>query len=242
MRLAVISDVHGNLEAFHAVLKDVERNRADGILNLGDQIGYGPDPEEVSRLVRGLGIPSVVGNHDLAVLDLKRARSFTPLARDALSITASLISKETEEYLSSLPVTIRAHGALFVHGTPPASVGTYLFMVPDHGLKTLIEAGGTRLSFVGHTHELALVELRGGEILRRPLGEETITLDPEASYIVNVGSVGQPRDGTPEAKYCLWDTEAGRLKIRFVPYDYRKTQAKLLERGFPGRLARRLGP
>jgi diadenosine tetraphosphatase ApaH/serine/threonine PP2A family protein phosphatase len=131
-------------------------------------------------------------------------------------------------------------GCLFVHGCPPDSITTYLYSASDAYLRALFGAMEEKLCFVGHTHDLALVCSDGVQILRLPLPAGHTLLDEGCKYIVNVGSVGQPRDGNNNAKYVIWDSAMKRLEVRFVPYDMAPTAEKILALGFPEFNARRL--
>ncbi len=241
MKVAVISDVHANMEAFTRVLQDAEAQGVDELYGLGDLVGYGPDPEEVVRLARRSGLVSVMGNHDDGVNSVSRLHWFNPDAKTVLAVTRRLLSDESLEYLAGLPVNLDLHGALLVHGCPPSSFKTYIYMVPKRGLERLFRDVIDGICFVGHTHELAGYRWSGERVESRGLNEGVIELLPTEKYIFNIGSVGQPRDGDPRAKYVVWDTSRGVLDVRFVPYPWRETARKILDRGFPEGYARRLG-
>ncbi|MHC1725427.1 MAG: metallophosphoesterase [Syntrophobacteraceae bacterium] len=240
MRLAVVSDIHGNLEAFTEVLSDIERSGADGIISLGDNIGYGANPEEAVQLIRSRGIASVMGNHELGIARPENLADFNMSARQSLLLTQQLISLETKEWLTGLPASLALHGALFVHGCPPDSVTDYIFAVSDTRLKRLFSAMECKVSFIGHTHTLELISCSRGRVLRRDLGLETVRIEPDSWYVINIGSVGQPRDGNCDAKYVLWDVQAGTVEVRFVPYDIARAAEKIIRLGFPEENASRL--
>jgi predicted phosphodiesterase len=240
MKTAVISDIHGNLEAFKEVLADMDRVNIRDAVCLGDIVGYGPDPEEVVRLLRGRGIPSVMGNHELALTQPRVLQRMTPSARKSVVLSRNLLSPSSLNYLKSLPPFLIFHGALCVHGCPPDSVTTYLFAVSNTRLHSLFRAMKERICFAGHTHDLEIIRFEGQHVVRQPLIRGLVDLDEQTRYIVNVGSVGQPRDGTNHAKYLIWDTDAGIIDVRFVPYDIAKTADKILKVGFPEFNATRL--
>jgi len=240
MRLAVISDIHGNLEALRRVLDDFPGQGVDAAVCLGDIIGYGPDPQAVARIIRERGIPSVVGNHEQALASRRHRNWFNPVARKTLGVTASLLSPETAAWLGALPPTLLAHGCLFVHGCPPDSARTYLFEVEDEDLARRMAAMPAPLCFVGHTHELALASCLDGLVTRHELAEGCRELPPHARHIVNAGSVGQPRDPDSRAKYVVWDSLARRLTVRCLAYDAQTTADKILALGLPEQYARRL--
>lgn len=238
MRVAVLSDIHGNLEALHAVWADMAQCNVTRVVSLGDMIGYGPNPEEVLVFLREHDVPCCLGNHELGIAFRNERRWFNLTARKGLNLTESLLSAESLSYIACLPRFLVVEGARCVHGFPPESVTTYLFQVPDERLETWFH-GGERLAFVGHTHELTLTWWNGAEVERRALARGCIKTQDVPS-LVNVGSVGQPRDGNNNAKYLIWDTEFGVLDVRFVRYEIERTVAKIRERGFPEYYASRL--
>lgn len=240
MRVAVISDIHANLEAFTEVLPDLERSGTDTVINLGDCIGYGPNPEEVVRLIRSRSIQTIMGNHELAIVRPEFLSWFNESARRSLLLTEGLISEDTRVWLTGLDASLAFQEGLFVHGLPPKSITEYLFEARDSRLAGVFERMEHRICFVGHTHLLELVSWQNGKVMRSDLGEGIIRLDPETRYIANIGSVGQPRDRTKDAKYAIWDTVEDTLEIRFVPYNALKTARKIIVLGFPGINADRL--
>jgi predicted phosphodiesterase len=233
MRLAILSDIHGNLEAFKEVLADMAEANIDEAVCLGDNIGYGPEPDEVVKLLREQAIPSVMGNHELSLVDPEYLSWMNPSAQKSLILTAQLLSADTIEYLKTLPPAIPFHGSLCVHGCPPDSVTTYLFELSRKVLKELFLAMPEKVCFVGHTHDLEIFTFDGQKVKGAPLREGVVKLDQENQYLINIGSVGQPRDGNNNAKYVIWDNESGTLEVRFVPYDIATTAEKILKLGFP---------
>lgn len=240
MRLGIFSDIHGNLEAFRAVLESMGRRELDRIVCLGDMVGYGPDPEKVIQGVRALQCDTVLGNHEASLLTEKARNWMNFEARENSIRTAQLISKASLEFCRALPGSLQIGDALFVHGYPPDSVFAYLFNQSDRRIEELFASPAASLYFVGHTHELQLVRQQAGKIIRVPLFEGTVSLDRDLKYIVNAGSVGQPRDGDKRAKYVIWDSETRNLETVFVAYDCRDTIRKIHELGFPEIYAERL--
>lgn len=240
MRLAIISDIHGNLEAFKEVLADIDRSHIDGLACLGDNIGYGPEPERVIDLVRERDIPSVMGNHELAVVDIKYLNWMNPTARKSLVMTSELLSDDSVDYIRTLPPTMTYHGSLCVHGCPPDSIVTYLFQLSTAQLEEAFVAMEKKICFLGHTHDLGIISFNGEDLVRAPMGNGIVSLHKDHQYIINVGSVGQPRDGNNNAKYVIWDTASESIEVRFIPYDIAATANKIIELGFPELNARRL--
>ena len=239
MKTAILSDIHGNLAAFEAVLEDIRSQQITTILNLGDMVGYGPEPEKVVQRVRDLGIPTTMGNHELGVLYEEERRWFNPRLQKGIHLTVNLLSPKTLAWCDTLPDSILYQGCRCVHGFPPDSVKIYLFQKDTDDLAQMFPDLTESLVFVGHTHELELVTWDGFNARRRRLGKETVALDSEKA-IANVGSVGQPRDGNNNAKYVVWDRSANTVEVRYVAYDIQVTVDGILERGFPKYYANRL--
>ena len=240
MKIAVISDIHANFEAFREVLADIRKVRADSTICLGDNIGYGPEPEEVVNLIRENEIPCVLGNHELGIVRPEFLTWFNRLARESLAITAGLISDSTVRYLHTLGPKLVFHGGLFVHGRPPDSVTDYIIELGPGELKPLMERMDQQVCFVGHTHLLGIISLENGRVKRGDLREGVVRLKEGAKTIINTGAVGQPRDGNNNAKYVIWDTDESTIEVRFVPYDIARTAEKIISLGFPGFNASRL--
>ena len=241
VKVAVLADIHGNLEAFEAVSVDLRRQGAERVICLGDNIGYGPDPDEVVRRLRQLGYVSVLGNHEFALMDERGRRWLNFQAAENNIETEKLLSDENKDYCCKLPQFITCKNAHFVHGFPPDSVFRYLERQSDEKIAALFGSTLPTLFFIGHTHRLELVTGHKGVITRRDLGQETVVFEPDKKYIINCGSVGQPRDGDTRAKYFLWDSEKQQIEVRFIDYDKAATIKKIRDRGFPEAYAMRLG-
>jgi predicted phosphodiesterase len=240
VKLAVISDIHGNLEALKEVLADIDFKGIETVVCLGDNIGYGPEPDQVIKLLRSRKIPSLMGNHELGLVDKDKLHGFNPLAKRSLLLTEKFLSQESLAYLKTLPVNMFVDGCLLVHGFPPDSVSTYLFQFSRTQLPKIFKKMEYDLCMVGHTHELLLISCTEGRVSKARLSEGVQTLAAESKYIVNVGSVGQPRDGNNNAKYVIWESKTRTLEVRFVPYDIRKTAEKIIAIGLPKAHADRL--
>lgn len=240
MRLAIISDIHSNLEAFLEVLNDIDRSKIDQVLCLGDNLGYGPDPEAVIRLLRERNIPCTMGNHELGILDPLQLNWFNPVARRSLQITRTLISPESLKYIRTFRYSMVNSDCLCVHGAPPDSPTTYLFELSRAMLHRLFFEMRQSICFVGHTHDLMMVAISEQDAVSSPLFEGTTVLRQDRKYLINVGSVGQPRDGNNNAKYVVWDQRARVLQVKYVPYDVAATAEKIVRRGLPAVNAARL--
>jgi len=240
MRIAVISDIHANLEAFTQCLEDIEYSRVDKIVNLGDAIGYGPQPEEVLNLLEKRCISNILGNHELAVLDERYRNDFSSQALRALEQTLKYLTGESLGYLKTLPVFREIQGALMVHGCPPDSPTDYLNYMSYLEIKKTFISNEFDIAFVGHTHHMMLMGYNGKDLQFDTLQKETIQLRSQYRYIVNVGSVGQPRDGDPRAKYVIWDSDRKTLQVKRVDYDVNRVITLIGQRGFLRRDAKRL--
>ena len=237
MRYAVLSDIHGNLEALEAVLADAEA-RADAVLCLGDVVGYGADPEACMELIAGRAAAIVAGNHEHGVAGLLDLDWFNDYARAAAEWTRERLDEDHRRYLAALPLVAEVGDATLVHASPERPEEWDYLVSPQDGFAAF-PAFTTRLCFVGHSHLPAAWSLgsSGPEFLP---GAVELSVEPGRRYIVNVGSVGQPRDRDPRAAYALWDEERGRLAVRRVAYDVDTARRKILAGGLPRLLADRL--
>ena len=233
MKTAILSDVHGNLEALDAVMSDLEEFNPEQIVCLGDLIGYGPDPEAVINKVAEREISCVLGNHEAALSSDKALSWLNFMARENNLATKALLSDQSLEFCATLPRSISFEESSFVHGCPPDSILKYLYMLRDDDITALVERLPEKRFFVGHTHDLQLITVSGNEITRTKLTEGMLTFNDESRYFINVGSVGHPRDGNGKAKYVIWDSSNGTLLVRAIPYPAEVTAEKIISRGFP---------
>jgi diadenosine tetraphosphatase ApaH/serine/threonine PP2A family protein phosphatase len=239
VRVAVISDIHGNLHALVTVLEEVESERPDLLWCLGDLVGYGPRPNECCELVRERADLCLLGNHDLLALGQTVLEAdFNPDAAAAGVWTRDVLSVEARRFLEGLEPEAEARGAQLFHASPRDPVWEYV--LSGETALAALELTSAPLVLVGHSHiPLAIVladqSLAGGQA---PDGTE---LDLTGGrWLLNPGSVGQPRDGDPRAAWLLLDLGAGRASFRRVPYPVEETQRELRERGLPEPLAARL--
>ena len=242
MRLAILADIHGNYRALQAVFADIARQDTDRSISLGDNIGYGPEPEEVVQALRQHRIDSVMGNHELGLVSRSYFNRLHEVARESLALTRTLLSAGSLAWLESLPVAQVCCGARFVHGCPPQSMTVYLHEPTDNRLRRIFSSYPESICFAGHTHGFGFFEQNGLVLSRRVLmAEERVQLDPGRRYLLLPGSVGQPRDALNwHAKYMVWDLAAQTIEVRAVPYDVQTTMRLLTERRFPASNAQRL--
>lgn len=239
MRVAVVADIHSNLEAFQAVLDDLQqKGGAEEIWCLGDIVGYGPDPHECISLLRRHRHVCVAGNHDWAAIGKMDTSAFNPEAAAACHWTAERLTKEDVEYLNKLPLTLRQGDFTLVHGSPREPIWEYVFTIQS--AKANFGHFDSPFCLTGHSHSPLLFELdRNGTCRDHRLPEE-LSLKTKSRFIINCGSVGQPRDGDPRAGYAVIDTDEGILRHYRVKYDLKTTQEKILDADLPVRLASRL--
>jgi diadenosine tetraphosphatase ApaH/serine/threonine PP2A family protein phosphatase len=239
MRYAVLSDVHANLEALEVVLADIASRGPDAIICLGDFVGYGPDPNACVERLRGSVAGAVVGNHDLAALERADISMFNPHARAAILWTRDRLSEGVRQYLGDLPRELRRDAFLAVHGSPRDPTDEYLFDAAT--ARASFDGVEFRLGLVGHTHVPGVFIDDGERVTARPLiPDEVLDLRPAHRYLINVGSVGQPRDGDPRAAYLWLDEGASRAHLVRLAYSVPYTQEKMRAAGLPEVLVERL--
>lgn len=237
MRYAVLSDIHGNLEALQAVLDDAAA-RTDALLCLGDVVGYGPDPERCLDAVAARAVAMVGGNHEHAVAGRLSLDWFNPYARAAAEWTSERLDDDQRGYLGDLPLVVEIADATIVHASPARPEEWHYLVEAEDGFEAF-PAFTSRLCFVGHSHRPAVWSLGSSGPEYAPGGID-VRLEAGRRYIVNVGSVGQPRDRDPRAAYVVWDIEARRIEGRRVAYDMSATRQKIVQAGLPTFLADRL--
>jgi len=235
--IAVISDIHGNLEALEAVLEDADRQGATETVCLGDVVGYGADPNRCMELIREKTRFSVLGNHDVAAIDLSVAENFNDVARDAIRWTHDTLSPENLEVLKQLSYEQIEGDSRFVHASPDDPPAWH-YILTEQEAWNAFEACSEPVCFVGHSHVPLRVFLRNGRLEVQE--DAVVEVVGEDRALLNVGSVGQPRDSDWRASYGLWNPETRRLIARRVEYDLETASRKILEAGLPEVLSRRL--
>ncbi|MBM4406886.1 MAG: metallophosphoesterase family protein [Chloroflexi bacterium] len=239
MNVAVLSDIHSNLPALEAVLEDARAKGATDHWCLGDTVGYGPEPEACVAAVRRLAAACLAGNHDLGVTGVISLEDFVPACAQANRWTSGVLSAEAQEWLKGLPSKTEASGVTLAHGSVRDPVWEYV--VSGVSAKLSFDRMETSLCLVGHSH-LPFVcweSLRGPPVLTPARDGEERLLEP-GRFIVNPGSVGQPRDGDPRASYAIIDLEEKVVRHYRVAYDIAATQAKMRAAKLPTYLIERL--
>ncbi len=239
MRILVISDIHANLVALEAVIDAA--GEVDAIWNLGDTVGYGPKPGECIDRVIELGAhPSLAGNHDWAAIGRLQLDEFNPVARFATYWTKSKLTNEQIAYLEGLPDKILEDEWMLVHASPRHPIWEYVYSAKVARENFMLF--DTPVCFLGHTHVQMYISERMAEEGESPLQPEDgdeLTIDG-SRFIVNPGSVGQPRDNNPFAAFAIYDTESRVVNFRRTEYDIVRTQMQMEEAGLPPPLITRI--
>ncbi|MGB8964616.1 MAG: metallophosphoesterase family protein [Candidatus Cybelea sp.] len=237
MRYAILSDVHGNLESLQRALSMISSDEV--VVSLGDVVGYGPNPNECVAALQERCRQAVLGNHDLAAVENFGVESFNRAARTAIGWTQGILNESSRAWLNALPYELRFPEFLLVHGAP---VNYFEYILDKAAAARAFERTDARIVFVGHTH-IAEYWARDGE---GAIGHKhmqhggELRLEEDKRYILDVGSVGQPRDLNPQASFVRYDSEEGR--IEWVRYDYPidEVQRKMREANLPAYLVERL--
>lgn len=243
MRILILSDIHANASALHAALKSAE-GRWNDCVCLGDVVGYGPDPNEVIDTIRKIAKQTIRGNHDKAASGVMDTNDFNPVAKAAVDWTRSHLNPENLAWLNSLPPgPLEASGLVLVHGAFQDE-DEYVF-TPAQALDGLLDSSGA-LTFFGHTHH------QGGfsyydsnlEVLQlRPRPSEpfaALRIEPQRRYLLNPGSIGQPRDGDSRAAFAIADLDHAIVEFWRVPYDIAPVQERMRAARLPEPLIQRL--
>ena len=242
MRALVVSDLHSNHEALRSVLSRVRRKKFDRIICLGDFVGYGAQPNQVLDRMRTLRVPKLYirGNHDRVAAGIDAADGFNAAAKHAALWTRDHLSAVNQKFLAKLPLgPIVDHDVVVCHGSPHDE-DEYVFN--DHHAAQVFQSIEGKFILYGHTHLPVIFSIderhrvRGSSIR----SDATVRLDPELRYLINPGSVGQPRDRNPEASFLIFDSSKLTVQFFRVPYDVGKTQSAILKAGLPRILADRL--
>lgn len=236
MRFAIFSDLHANLEATEAVLADARQRDCTHFVCLGDVVGYNANPHECVEIVQKMECPVVKGNHDEQATLAGSSRSFNALAETAINWTREQLTNGDKEWLRELPLTRQVHDFTIVHATldTPHQWG-YVFNSLDAVASFAYQH--TAVCFFGHTH-VAGAFVRDDSV--KKVKVDQLTIEETKKYFINVGSVGQSRDGDWRAAYCIYHIENNVVEQRRVKYDLATAQKKIIQAGLPRLLAERL--
>jgi predicted phosphodiesterase len=241
VRYVLFSDVHGNLDALEAVLEHARVEEPCQYVCLGDLVGYGANPNEcVDRLRSMPGCTCIKGNHDAAVVDEHERAFFHEVALEGIRFTERELDEENRVYLQNLPYTVEAGKTIMAVHASPYRPEAWEYVLDQVGAnRAFLSMGNRRVAFIGHSHA-PVVFSDDGVAERFTPGEAQVLEVNRRRYVVNVGSVGQPRDGNPDASYVTYDDRSHELKIYRVQYDREKAAEKILKAGLPPVLAERL--
>lgn len=236
MRFAIFGDIHANLHALQTVLADAQAQGCTHYVCMGDVVGYNAFPKECLDIVRSLDCPVVKGNHDEQASMIGSQEGFNPLAEEAMNWTRDQLSEEDKEWLRNLRLQRQVRDFTIVHATldTPHKWG-YVFNQLDAAASFSYQH--TAVCCIGHTHA-PKAYIRDGSVRTIPL--EILPILPGKKYLVNVGSVGQPRDGDWRSAYCIYDTDRNEITLRRLEYDIEGAQKAILDAGLPEKLAERL--
>jgi predicted phosphodiesterase len=239
MRYAILADIHSNLAALTAVLKDIEeKGGVDEVWCLGDIVGYGPEPAECIKLLRKYHPVCVAGNHDLGAVGKLELSFFNPAAAEACSWTAEKLNPGDLRYLEDLPKTVKKGDFLLVHGSPSSPLLEYV--VSNSIAERNFSFFDTRYCLVGHTHAPLAFKQEDSKVGSISLSSGIGLVMGKQRMIINPGAVGQPRDGDPRASYAIYDSEGSIFRVYRIPYNIRATQDKMMQVGLPISLVTRL--
>lgn len=232
MAIAIISDIHGNLEALSTALDYISQQGIKDIYCLGDVVGYGPNPNECIEIVRQRCKVVLMGNHDYAAIGLARIEYFNQYAKLATYWTMERLTQENQDFLRNLPFIYQTDSMIFVHASPSNPSHWYYILSLNDAIMEM-QSFTQDICFVGHSHVPVVYN-------RHQVLKGDLKIEPNEKYIVNVGSIGQPRDGDPRLCFVIYEPETGDLKYVRLNYDIDRTYQKILKSGLPTFLAERL--
>ncbi|MCQ9206748.1 MAG: metallophosphatase family protein [Omnitrophica bacterium] len=238
MRYGIISDIHGNLEALEAVIHALSRERIDKYLCAGDIVGYGADSGECIKKTRALNPIVICGNHDAASSGLIDTSNFTEPAKNAVKWTKKHLNANDASFLRGLDFVFKNKHLALVHGTLEEPEEFNYIFDSEMAQKTF-DLMDSPVCFVGHSHCPLIFSYKNNAV--KISNDMKADLSSAEKLIVNVGSVGQPRDGDPRLCYSIYDTDRGSVRLKRLSYDVSKAQRKIVDAGLPAAFAYRLG-
>jgi len=243
MKIGIISDIHANLEALNKVMSILtNEQKVDEIICIGDIVGYGANPNECVQIVKENVKYCVAGNHDYGAVKKTPIKNFNKFAKEAIKWTQRKLSVNNCEYLQQLPLIekIPTWNIMTVHSSP-SSPSTWQYLLSIEKIRDEFNYFNEKICFVGHSHQPIVFEKCKNEVnFFTAKNGLNIEIRDKNKYIVNVGSVGQPRDENPQSSFCIFNTENNRLRILRIDYKIKNAQKKIVEAGLPIFLAGRL--
>ncbi|MBD3170101.1 MAG: metallophosphoesterase [candidate division Zixibacteria bacterium] len=238
MKIAFFSDVHANLAALKAFRDDIRGEKVDKVFFLGDAVGYGPNPNECLEIVCGISEVCLMGNHDYAALGLLDTSGFNQYAREAIDFTERILTEENKSRIAEFELEYQYEDFHMVHSTPEEP-GQWDYIVTLEDADVNFGFVKRRICLIGHSHYPAIICKDNGAPPAL-IKEQSVKLDKKKSYIINIGSVGQPRDNDPRSCYLIYDTKKREARLKRVEYDIADTQNRMREVGLPDYLINRL--
>ena len=238
MKLALISDIHGNLEALTSVLRDISRYQVDKIHCLGDVIGYGSDPTSCLELVNEYCDVKVMGNHEYVILGLETTDGYTHVAKIAAEWTKDQLKDRELSMIADFQMEVQSDDLYFVHSSPFEPKQWHYVLSPEEAA-VAFEYLAARIGFNGHSHIPLIFTENPNQLPRERVGHDFMP-DSDNRYLINIGSVGQPRDNDPRSCYVIYDTALGEIEYRRVEYDIKTAQRKMAQAQLPDMLIDRL--
>jgi predicted phosphodiesterase len=234
LKIAILSDIHSNLEALEAAFEDLQHHEIDVIYCTGDLVGYASNPNEVISLLQQNNVRCLLGNHDYACIDPRAVEDMVRNARLTIDYTIKALFPEHFDFLKELPSFINENGVWFTHGLPPDSFDEYVDTQSKQELLTAFASFNEKVAFVGHTHLIEIYELTENGKIEEPIFDgDLFNLIPGSRYIISAGSVGQPRDDNREAGYLIFDSLNQQITKRRITYDVDWTIEKINSVGLP---------
>ena len=238
MKIALISDVHSNLEALTAVMQDIENRSSERVFFLGDVVGYGADPNKCIKLISDLCEIKLLGNHDYVAMGLESPENFNVMAKQSIIWTQKALKKKAIERMSDFDMEATFLDYYFVHATPENPADWSYMLSVDEATRNF-DCFSQSFCLVGHSHLPAIFCQHPDQTVEL-INSDSFEASPDCRYIINVGSVGQPRDGNRNACYLEVETETNHFEYRRVPYDFRLAQEKMRKAQLPEFLITRL--
>ncbi|MBN2281465.1 MAG: metallophosphoesterase family protein [Candidatus Marinimicrobia bacterium] len=234
MKIAVLSDIHGNYEALRAVYEDLQKEEAKKIINLGDFINYGPQSEEVVAFVKDHFDVSILGNHENAILHEETLSNFQVHSKLSFMITKDQLSGRSIRFIKKLKYFYCENECYYVHGIPPKNCQDYIFRLSESEIREIFLTFEQRLFFVGHTHVQGLYFFeKQNLVVQKMIPDHKQYLSSNKKFFINVGSVGQPRGHDKDAHYVIYDDSNHYIKMNTVKYNVEKTLRLLEEKNYP---------
>jgi diadenosine tetraphosphatase ApaH/serine/threonine PP2A family protein phosphatase len=239
--IAIISDIHANFEALSAVIDDLETKRITNIICLGDIVGYASGVNSCARAIRGLGCPTVLGNHDHAACFSDIPEEFNDTAAAGAFYAAKKLAEDHKHWMHTLPRVIQDGGVTFTHASLSDNCG-WPYIVAEKDAALHFAAQRSPVAFCGHTHRpmIWIQNSHNDTTGAIPSGNDAVRIPEAPKVLINVGSVGQPRDGDPRACYVIYSPQRNALEFRRVPYNFKATRRKIVRAKLPLFSAQRL--